>query len=58
MTFKRKYIDITRELGAQLQIAAATAGVSQRKYIEDAIAARIAQESQAAKPKQKGKAKK
>ena len=51
MTFRRKYIDLPTELCASLAMNAAAQGISQRKYIEDAISARIALDSKAGKTK-------
>jgi hypothetical protein len=57
--WKRKYIDLPTELCERLAVTCATLGISQRKYIEDSIAARISQDADnAARTKLQAKRKK
>lgn len=45
MTFRRKYIDLPTELCDRLALICAEQRIPQRKYIEDAIAARISSDA-------------
>lgn len=57
MTFKRKYIDLSRELADKLAIVCATLRMPQRVFIENAVANAIAEHEKQSQKPQKGKRK-